>query len=113
MTQGDIIRQPTEYHDRRGKATERQDQHVPLVHQVAEDSEELRLSLCGMVGRMVDGLMTRGTLGVLRPYLDDTILFLVSQCSDPYSAVKVEALSILTKLAMHPHLEQVRRCVCH
>lgn len=61
---------------------------------------------------MLDGLMSRGTLGVVRPYLDDTILFLVYQCRDPYSTVKVEALAIIAKLAMHPHLEQVRRCVC-
>lgn len=103
--------QRTACHDRRGKATERQDQHVPLVHHVVEGSEELRLSLCRMVGRMLAGLMSRGTIGILRPYLDDTILFLVSQCRDPYSTVKMEALEIIGKLAAHPHLEQVRHCL--
>lgn len=53
--------------------------------------------------------MNRGTIGVLRPYLDDTILFLVSQSRDSYPTVKVEALAIITKLSLHPHLEQVRR----
>ena len=107
MTQ---LRQCTDSHDHRGKATERQDQQVPLVHHVVEGSEELRLSLCRMVGRMLAGLMSRGTIGILRPYLDDTILFLISQCRDPYSDVKVETLAIITKLAAHPHLEQVGRC---
>lgn len=97
----------------RGRATERQDHHLPLVHRIAEGSEELRLSLCRMVGRMLVTLMDRGTVGVLRPYLDDTILLLVSQCRDPYSTVTVEALSIITKLVVHPHLEQVRCCVQH
>lgn len=97
----------------RGRATERQDHHPPLVQSIAEGSEELRLSLCRMVGRMLVTLMDRGTVGVLRPYLDDTILLLVSQCRDPYSTVTVEALSIITKLVLHPHLEQVRRCVQH
>lgn len=56
-------------------------------------------------------LMSRGTIGVLRPYLDDTILFLVTQFRDPYSAVKVEALGIVARLALHSYLEQVsRRC---
>lgn len=87
---------------------ERQDQQIPLVQHVTEGSEELRLSLCRMVGRMLVELMRRGTIGVLRPYLDDTILFLVSQSRDPYSTVKVEALLIITKLALHPHLELVR-----
>lgn len=95
----------------RGRATERQDHHLPLVQRVAEESEELRLTLCRMVGRMLVTLMDRGTIGVLRPYLDDTILLLVSQCRDTYSTVTVEALSIITKLVLHPHLEQVRRCV--
>lgn len=95
----------------RGRATERQDHHLPLVQSIAEGSEELRLSLCRMVGRMLVTLMDRGTVGVLRPYLDDTVLLLVSQCRDPYSTVTVEALSIITKLVSHPHLEQVRRCV--
>lgn len=63
-----------------------------------------------MVGRMMVTLMARGTIGVLRPYLDDTILLLVSQCRDPYSTVAVEALSIITKLVLHPYLEQVRGC---
>lgn len=54
--------------------------------------------------------MNRGTVGVLRPYLDDTVLLLVSQSRDPYSTVTVEALSIITKLVVHPHLEQVRTC---
>lgn len=93
----------------RGRATERQDHHLPLVQSIAEGSEELRLSLCRMVGRMLRTLMDRGTVGVLRPYLDDTILLLVSQCRDPYSTVTVEALSIITKLVLHPHLEQVRQ----
>lgn len=78
------------------------------MQHVAEGSEELRLALCRMVGRMLVQLMGRGTIGVLRPYLDDTILYLVSQSRDPYPTVKVEAFSILTKLAVHPHLEQVR-----
>ncbi|CAM9297184.1 unnamed protein product [Ectocarpus sp. 12 AP-2014] len=91
---------------KRGRATERQDQHLPQVQHIAEGSEELRLSLCRMVGRMLANLMNRGTIGVLRPYLDDTILLLVSQFRDPYSAVKVEALSIVTKLVLHPHVEQ-------
>lgn len=95
----------------RGRATERQDHHLPLVQRIAEGSEELRLSLCRMIGRMLVTLMDRGTVGVLRPYLDDTILLLVSQCRDPYSTVTVEALSIITKLVLHPHLEQVRRRV--
>lgn len=95
----------------RGRASERQDHHLPLVQHIAEGSEELRLSVCRMVGRMLVTLMARGTIGVLRPYLDDTILLLVSQCRDPYSTVAVEALSIITKLARHPYLEQVRRCV--
>lgn len=90
-----------------GRATERQDQHIPMEH-VPEGSEEIRLLLCRMVDRMLIGLMKRGTIGVLRPYLDDTILFLVSQCHDSYSTVKVEALLILTKLARYPQLEQVR-----
>lgn len=59
---------------------------------------------------MLTELMRRRTIGVLRPYLDDTILFLVSQCRDPYSTVKVEALDMITRLALHPHLEQVRCC---
>ncbi|CAB1102695.1 unnamed protein product [Ectocarpus sp. CCAP 1310/34] len=91
---------------KRGRATERQDQHPPQVQHIAEGSEELRLSLCRMVGCMLAKLMNRGTIGVLRPYLDDTILLLVSQFRDPYSAVKVEALSIVTKLVLHPHVEQ-------
>eukprot|EP00903_Cladosiphon_okamuranus_P014434 g13393.t2 len=91
---------------KRGRATERQDRHLPVVQSMAEGSEELRLSLCRMVGRMLITLMERGTVGVLRPYLDDTILLLVSQCRDPYSTVTVEALSIITKLVLHPHLEQ-------
>ncbi|CBN78894.1 conserved unknown protein [Ectocarpus siliculosus] len=91
---------------KRGRATERQDQHLPQVQHIAEGSEELRLSLCRMVGRMLGKLMDRGTIGVLRPYLDDTILLLVSQFRDPYSAVKVEALSIVTTLVLHPHVEQ-------
>lgn len=94
----------------RGRATERQDHHIPLVQHVAEGSEELRLALCRMVGRMLLQLMSRGTIGVLRPYLDDTIMYLVSQSRDAYPTVKVEALSIITKLAIHPHLEQVRLC---
>lgn len=93
-----------------GRATERQDHHIPLVQHVAEGSEELRLALCRMVGRMLLQLMSRGTIGVLRPYLDDTILYLVSRSRDAYPTVKVEALSIITKLATHPHLEQVRLC---
>ena len=92
----------------RGRATERQDQLLPLVQRVAEGSEELRLSLCRMVGRLLVALMDRGTVGILRPYLDDTILLLVSQSRDPYSTVTVEALSIIMKLVVHPHLEQVR-----
>eukprot|EP00752_Nemacystus_decipiens_P006103 g5507.t2 len=91
---------------KRGRATERQDQHVPILQRVTEGSEELRLSLCRLVGRMLVTLMDKGTAGVLRPYLDDTILLLVSQCRDPYSTVTVEALSIITKLAVHPYLEQ-------
>lgn len=94
----------------RGRATERQDHQLPLAQRMAEGSEELRLSLCRMVGRMLVTLMDRGTVGVLRPYLDDTILLLVSQCRDPYSTVTVEAMSIITKLVVHPHLEQVRCC---
>lgn len=97
----------------RGRATERRDHHLPLIQSVAEGSEELRHSLCRMVGHMLVTLMDRGTVGVLRPYLDDTILLLVSQCRDSYSMVTVEALSIITKLVLHPHLEQVRRCVQH
>lgn len=56
---------------------------------------------------MLSRLMSRGTIGVLRPYLDDTVLYLVTQTRDPYPAVKVEALSILAKLALDPRLEQV------
>lgn len=98
----------------RGRATERQDYHVPYVQHIAEESEELRLSLCRMVGRMLASLMDRDTIGVLRPYLDDTILLLVSQCRDPYSTVAVEALSTLSKLVVHPDLEQVRNSlVCY
>ncbi len=59
---------------------------------------------------MLAALISRGTVGVLRPYLDDTVLLLVSQSRDPYSTVTVEALSIITKLVVHPHLEQVRTC---
>ncbi|CAM9489910.1 unnamed protein product, partial [Scytosiphon promiscuus] len=91
---------------KRGRATERQDRHVPHVQHIAEGSEELRLSLCQMVDRMLTSLVERDTMGVLRPYLDDTILLLVSQCRDPYSAVAVSAFSTLSKLVVHPHLEQ-------
>ena len=91
-----------------GRATERQDRYIPLAQRVPEESEELRLSLCQMVGRMVVGLMDRGTIGVVRPYFDDIILFLVSWCNDLYSAVKVEALGIIAKMAADPRLEQVR-----
>lgn len=73
-----------------------------------EGREELRLGLCRLVARMVSGLMSRGTTGVLRPYVDDTILYLASQIRDTYPSVKVEALSVITKLALHPHLDQVR-----
>ncbi|CAM9154418.1 unnamed protein product, partial [Pylaiella littoralis] len=104
----EIFVHDSDEHDayKRGRASERRDHHLPLVQHIAEGSEELRLSLCRMVGRMMVTLMARGTIGVLRPYLDDTILLLVSQCRDPYSTVAVEALSIITKLVLHPYLEQ-------
>lgn len=57
---------------------------------------------------MVIALMKRGTIGVLRPYIDDMVLYLASQMRDPCPAVKVEAMSVITKLADHPCLEQVR-----
>lgn len=101
---------PNERVSRSGKATERQDQHVLLIQAVPEESEELRLSLCRLVGRMLNHLMGKGTIGVLRPYFDDTVLLLAAQCRDSYSAVKEEALVMITKLALHPHLEQVRTC---
>ncbi|CAM9309283.1 unnamed protein product, partial [Hapterophycus canaliculatus] len=91
---------------KRGRATERQDRHIPHLKHITEESEELRLSLCRMIGRMLASLMERDTIGVLRPYLDDTILLLVSLCRDPYSTVAAEALSTLSKLVVHPHLEQ-------
>lgn len=79
-----------------------------MVQRTPEDSEEIRLSLCQMVGGMVTALMDRGTIGVIGPYLDDIILFLVSHSNDQYSPVKVEALTTLVKLAVHPQLEQVK-----
>lgn len=93
----------------RGRATERQDRHIPLVQSVAEGSEELRLVLCQLVGRIVSQLTSRGTIGVIRPYLDDAVLFLVTQFRDPFPPVKMEALRIISTLVLQPSLEQVRR----
>lgn len=83
------------------------------MQRTPEDSEELRLSLCQMVGRMITTLMARDSIGVIGPYLDDIILFLVSNSNDVYSPVKVEALAILAKLAVHPQLEQVKLNYLH
>lgn len=65
--------------------------------------------LCQLVEHIFSQLTSRGTVGVLRPYLDDAVLFLVTQFRDPFSPVKVEALGIISMLALQPSLEQVRR----
>lgn len=91
----------------RGRATERQDRRIPVVRHVVERSEELRLGLCQLVECVVTELVGKNTIGVLRPYVDDIILYLVSKIGDPCPAVAVQAFSIITKVVVNTHLEQV------
>ncbi|CAM9656506.1 unnamed protein product [Phaeothamnion confervicola] len=91
---------------RRGRATERQDRAGPTVpHRVVEPGEEVRLLQCCLVATAVMGAVRRGAAAVLRPYLDEIVLYSQYQTRDAYSELKVRALELLTFMARAPALE--------
>ncbi|CAM9789668.1 unnamed protein product, partial [Discosporangium mesarthrocarpum] len=91
---------------KRGKVTGQQDRSASIHMKVMESSEELRLMLCQLVGCLIQALTNRGSVGVLRPYFDDMIMYLQCQTMDPYPLLKEEALAIISSLAVDPTLEQ-------
>lgn len=84
---------------RRGVATERQDKASLLSSSVVEPSEEIRLLLAKLVGKIVETAVQAGAASTLRPYFDDIMLLLACQLRDPFPDLKVEACQQLERLS--------------
>lgn len=87
---------------KRGKAVDRQDKSGSVngsLHAVIEQSEELRLLTCRVLGTLIKRVGELNAFTILHPYFHEIILFLQFQLRDPYPDLKLEACSIIEYLA--------------
>lgn len=88
---------------KRGKAVERQDKTGgatgALVHNVVEESEELRNLSCKVLGMLLRRSIALGASSILHPYFHEIIMFLQMQLKDPFPDLRAEACASLEVLA--------------
>ena len=88
---------------RRGKAVDRQDKTGGaagvLVHNVIEESEEIRNLSCKVLGTLLRRAVEIGASSVLHPYFHEIIMYLQMQLRDPFPDLKAEACGALELLA--------------